>query len=102
MREHGTLSMHSCVLEGDATDPEGILRVPVDKFVLQLFARADAATKSRYRVLLCGDSAVVHRLRRGLFLAGLSSRRIFADAFVLATAPSRSGSVGQGLGSATP
>ncbi|MEM7159395.1 MAG: 2Fe-2S iron-sulfur cluster-binding protein [Myxococcota bacterium] len=101
-REHGTLHMHSCVLEGDGTDSENILRAPVDKFALQLFARADPATKARYRVLLCGDSAVVHRLRRGLFLAGLSSRRIFADAFVLATAPSRAASATQGLGSATP
>ena len=56
----------------------------------------DAVAGERFRelgapkdafALLCGDPPIVHRLRRGLFLAGLSSRRIFADAFVMGPPP---------------
>jgi hypothetical protein len=36
---------------------------------------------------VCGDSAIVQRVRRGLFMAGMSPRRILLDAFVTAPAP---------------
>jgi hypothetical protein len=37
---------------------------------------------------VCGDAEIVQRTRRGLFMAGVSPRRILVDAFVTAPAPS--------------
>lgn len=42
------------------------------------------------RAYLCGDPDLVARLRKKLFLKGLSNRRIFADPFVPAPSPPKS------------
>ncbi len=43
--------------------------------------------RARARAFVCGDPALVQRLKRALFLAGLSLREILGDAFVQAPAP---------------
>lgn len=43
---------------------------------------AERLDVDRERAYLCGDPGIVERLRKKLFLKGLSNRRIFADAFV--------------------
>jgi len=40
-----------------------------------------------WRAFVCGDPAIVQKLRKKLFLAGIASREIFADAFVEAAVP---------------
>jgi CDP-4-dehydro-6-deoxyglucose reductase, E3 len=85
---HPQLRVRACVLRGGGGDggggtgggDEGIEEAAVDELaVAQLRASAEIAGHLAY---VCGDPAVVHRVRRGLFLAGLSPRRIFADPFV--------------------
>jgi CDP-4-dehydro-6-deoxyglucose reductase, E3 len=79
---HPQLRVRACVLRaGDGGgEPLGIEEAAVDELaVAQLRASADIAGHLAY---VCGDPPVVQRVRRGLFLAGLSPRRIFADPFV--------------------
>jgi len=66
-------------MEGTA---EFIEERAVDELAVELYREHKAAGGEEPLALLCGDAAVVHSLRRRLFMAGLSSRRIVADAFV--------------------
>ncbi len=80
-RAHPQLRIRTCVLRGGG---EGIEQAAVDELAVgHVRESGDAAATFAY---VCGDPAVVHRVRRGLFLAGVSARRIFADAFVVAPA----------------
>ncbi|MCA9650909.1 MAG: 2Fe-2S iron-sulfur cluster binding domain-containing protein [Myxococcales bacterium] len=82
-RAHERVELLSCVLAGG--DRGELREAPVDAVAGERF-RELGAPKDAF-ALLCGDPPIVHRLRRGLFLAGLSSRRIFADAFVMGPPP---------------
>ncbi len=55
---------------------------PIDQAVL-----ARHSTMAGWRAFVCGDPAVVHLVRRRLFLAGAALNDIHADSFVPSTAP---------------
>lgn len=76
------LRLRSCVLRGGT---EEIAEASVDAVATEVFEQLGAPKDAR--ALLCGDPLIVHRVRKGLFLAGLSSRRIAADAFVMSPPP---------------
>jgi CDP-4-dehydro-6-deoxyglucose reductase len=80
-RTHPQLRIRTCVLRGaEAEMEEGA----VDALALEHLRQAgDVAAHLAY---VCGDATVVQSVRRRLFLAGLSNRRIFVDAFVTAPA----------------
>jgi CDP-4-dehydro-6-deoxyglucose reductase len=67
-------------LEGG--EAEGIATGALD----QVIAR-DQPKLTGWRGYVCGDPAIVRLLQKKLFLAGIGSREIFADAFVEASAP---------------
>jgi ferredoxin-NADP reductase len=72
------LRVHHCVLRGaTAREHEGAL----DEVAVRL-----AGPLAGTRAFLCGDGEIVHRLRRGLFLAGMPSAEILADPFLPAAA----------------
>jgi len=67
------LRVHHCVLRNPTPrEHEGWL----DEVAIRL-----AGPLSSSRAFLCGDEAIVQRLQRTLFLAGLPSNEIFADPF---------------------
>jgi NAD(P)H-flavin reductase len=73
--ENPNVSYTPVVLEGG--EGEGIATGALDKVI------AGAHPKlSGWRGFVCGDPATVGVLRKKLFLAGMASREIFADAFV--------------------
>ncbi|HLT36705.1 MAG TPA: 2Fe-2S iron-sulfur cluster-binding protein [Enhygromyxa sp.] len=78
---HPQLRVRTCVLRGGGGELE---ERPVDALAVeQLRESGDAAAHLAY---VCGDAAIVQRVRRGLFMAGVSARRILVDAFVTAPA----------------
>jgi CDP-4-dehydro-6-deoxyglucose reductase len=82
-RVHPQLKIRSCVLHGEG---EGLEQGAVDVVAVeQLRATGNIAA---HLAFVCGDSAIVQRVRRGLFMAGVSPRRILVDAFITAPAPS--------------
>lgn len=52
----------------------------VDALALACLKDAGHPPKS-FLAFVCGDAAIVQRIRKGLFLAGVSGRRIFVDPF---------------------
>jgi CDP-4-dehydro-6-deoxyglucose reductase, E3 len=72
---HGHVSYTPTVLKGG--EPEELASGPIDQVVLTRHPKL-----SGWRVYLCGDPAIVHSLRKKLFLAGAASKDIYADAFV--------------------
>lgn len=79
---HPNVRIEARVLEGPACDGGEV--GPLDEAV----AGALVAPRET-RAYLCGDPAFVEKLKRRLFLKGLSSRSIFADPFVSAPSPAR-------------
>lgn len=78
---HPQLRIRTCVLRGGG---RGLEERAVDALAVeQLRETGEAAGQLAY---VCGDAVIVQRVRRGLFMAGMSAKRIFVDAFV--TAPS--------------
>ncbi len=76
-RAHPQLRLRSCVLRGATGELE---QGSVD--ALAAAQLRESAQASGHLAFVCGDADIVQRVRRELFLAGLSIRRIFADAFV--------------------
>lgn len=62
------------VLHGEG---EGITTGELDKAIA-----ADHPKLSGWRGFVCGDPAIVRMLKKKLFLAGMGSKEIFADAFI--------------------
>jgi ferredoxin-NADP reductase/ferredoxin len=58
---------------------------PLDTIALELLEQL--GSPARVRAFLCGDPDIVQRLRRSLFLGGMSMARISMDAFVVGPAP---------------
>lgn len=81
-RAHPQLQIRACVLHGGGDELE---QGAVDNLAVQ-HLRATGSIAA-HMAFVCGDSAIVQRVRRGLFMAGVSPRRIFVDAFVTAPAP---------------
>lgn len=77
--KHTNVTYTPVVMEGG--DAEGIATGAIDRVIT-----ATQPKLGGWRGFLCGDPAVVQTLRKKLFLAGMGSREIFADAFVEAPA----------------
>lgn len=65
------------VLNGDEPIEHPVLTGSLDTIVVSQFPQLKSM-----RAFLCGDPDIVNRLRKKFFLAGLSMRDIYADAFV--------------------
>jgi CDP-4-dehydro-6-deoxyglucose reductase, E3 len=76
---HLNLQVRACVLRGGG---DGIEEGAVDALAVDHVRQSGEAGK--HLAYVCGDAAIVQRIRRGLFMAGVSARRIFVDAFVTA------------------
>lgn len=72
--QHPNFHYRPCVLkDGNDSIPE----IPLDQHILKNFQFLKNA-----RIYLCGDPQLVNTLRKKLFLAGASSKEIYADAFL--------------------
>jgi NAD(P)H-flavin reductase len=60
---------------------EGIPEIALDRDILENFPDL-----KKSRIYLCGDPSLVNLLRKKLFLAGASSKEIYADAFLPSSA----------------
>jgi CDP-4-dehydro-6-deoxyglucose reductase len=81
-RMHPQLQIRGCVLHGGGDELE---QGSVDVLAVQhLRATGNIAA---HLAFVCGDAAITQRVRRGLFMAGMSPKRILVDAFVTAPAP---------------
>jgi CDP-4-dehydro-6-deoxyglucose reductase len=77
--EHPQLRVRACVLSGEG---EGIEQGRVDLLAAE---QVEATGKpGSHLAFVCGDPVIVQRLRRSLFLAGMSAQRILVDAFIMA------------------
>jgi len=76
---HAQVSYLPCVLDGGG---DGIATGAVDVLARQVLAGMGAA--AGVRAYLCGDPGLVRGLQRTLFVAGMSRKRIMADAFDMA------------------
>ncbi len=74
---HGRLTYLRCLPEGDAAD--GVTIGPIDALV-----RQHLSNPADWRIYLCGNPALVYDLRKKVFLAGASMKRIHSDAFLSA------------------
>jgi NAD(P)H-flavin reductase len=72
MSMHGNVQYKPVVLEG-----EGFTNGALDKVIAE-----DHPKLNGWRGFVCGDPTIVKMLKKELFLAGMGSREIFADAFV--------------------
>jgi NAD(P)H-flavin reductase/ferredoxin len=80
-RLHPQLRVRTCVLRGGGGELE---ERAVDALAVEYLREAGNA--AGHLAYVCGDAVIVQRVRRGLFMAGMSARRIFVDAFVTAGA----------------
>lgn len=78
---HSNLTYRRCLLRGEGVDADAddVLLGPLD----QRLSRK-SGDLAGWRVFLCGDPELVHRMRKLAFLAGVSMNDIFADAFLTA------------------
>ncbi len=77
----GQLRLHLCALEGSDVGP--ITNQPLDACAHEVTKSLAAAP----RAFLCGDPAIVSKLQRALFIAGVASVDILADPFLPTPTP---------------
>lgn len=75
VREFGNVSYTPVVLEGG--EGAGVATGALDRVIAAAHPKLGG-----WRGFVCGDPGVVRLLKKKLFLAGMGSREIFADAFV--------------------
>ncbi len=81
--EHANLEVVASALEiGGPGGPGGVDGVDGRALDVIALERASACVTKDLRVFLCGAPGLVQGLRRKLFIAGVSMRSIFADAFL--------------------
>lgn len=73
---HGVQLRSSVLREGGGEFEQS----EVDALALACLRESGLPSKS-FLAFVCGDATIVQRLRKGLFMAGVSSRRIFVDPF---------------------
>ncbi|HYI95092.1 MAG TPA: 2Fe-2S iron-sulfur cluster-binding protein [Bryobacteraceae bacterium] len=78
---HSHVEYTPAVLNGEESDAVAV--GSIDQVVLKRFPKL-----SGWRGYVCGDPTLVQMLKKKLFLCGMSSRDIYADAFVPAAQPS--------------
>lgn len=76
---HPNIRYTQVLLEGGANGDGPVKNGKLDESVL-----AGIGAYKNGRAYVCGDAEIVHLLRKKLFLAGMSMRRIHSDAFVSA------------------
>ena len=69
------LTYTPAVLNGSESDEVAV--GPIDQVILKQFPKL-----SGWRGFLCGDPTLVNTLKKRLFLSGMASREIYADAFI--------------------
>jgi CDP-4-dehydro-6-deoxyglucose reductase, E3 len=74
-QKHANFRYVPSVLQGEA--PEGGHNAALDDCILSAFADLEG-----WRGYVCGDPGLVNKLRKDLFLAGIASNAIYADAFL--------------------
>ncbi len=74
-RQHANFAYSPVVLTGPEED--GLATGAIDRVVLESHPKP-----AGWRAYVCGDPSIVQLLKKKLFLAGVSSREIFADAFL--------------------
>jgi NAD(P)H-flavin reductase len=72
---HSQFEYTAAVLNGSESD--GMTVGPIDQVVLKRFPKLNG-----WRGYVCGDPALVRLLKKKLFLSGMASREIYADAFL--------------------
>lgn len=80
---HPQLRVRSCVLREGGGEFE---QAEVDVLATACVRESVSPAKT-WLAFVCGDPTIVHRVRRGLFMAGVSARRILADPFVGTNTP---------------
>jgi CDP-4-dehydro-6-deoxyglucose reductase, E3 len=75
VQSHSHVVYTPTVLNSGGTDDLAI--GPIDQVVLKRFPKLTG-----WRGYVCGDPALVQSLKKKLFLSGMASREIFADAFL--------------------
>ena len=75
---HSNVAYTAAVLNGAETDDVAV--GPIDQVVLKGLPKL-----SGWRGYVCGDPSLVRSLKKKLFLSGMASRDIFADAFTPST-----------------
>jgi NAD(P)H-flavin reductase len=76
-REHAQVEYTPTVLEGEESAELSV--GPIDQVVLTKFPKLHG-----WRGYICGDPDLVRTLKKKVFLAGMASRDIYADAFLAA------------------
>jgi CDP-4-dehydro-6-deoxyglucose reductase, E3 len=79
-RENANVQYTPVVLEGG--EAAGIENGALDKVIAKNHPKLGG-----WRGFVCGDPSIVQLLKKKLFLAGMGSREIFADAFIQAAVP---------------
>ena len=79
-QRHGNLEYTPAVLRGEPAD--GLTVGAIDAVILGRIPKL-----SGWRGFVCGDPGLVQMLKKKLFLAGMASRDIYADAFLPAATP---------------
>lgn len=74
--DHSNVTLMYCCKEGPIDSTTGVIG-SLDDLVLEQYRKIPEA-----RAYLCGNAAFVQKTQFDLFLAGLSSSEIFADAFI--------------------
>lgn len=75
VERHSQVAYTPAVLNGAESDDFAV--GPIDQIVLKRFPKL-----SGWRGYVCGDPSLVQLLKKKLFLSGMASRDIYADAFV--------------------
>jgi CDP-4-dehydro-6-deoxyglucose reductase, E3 len=75
VQSHAHVGYTPAVLNGDESDDVTV--GPIDHIILKRFPKL-----SGWRGYVCGDPLIVQALKKKLFLSGMASRDIYADAFV--------------------
>jgi CDP-4-dehydro-6-deoxyglucose reductase, E3 len=75
VERHSQVEYTPAVLNGTESDSMAV--GSIDQIVLKRFPKL-----SGWRGYICGDPSIVHLLKKKLFLSGMASREIYADAFL--------------------
>lgn len=76
-QQHSNVKYHPCVLTAEENMSSNITQGDISKVALEVVPKP-----SGWKSFLCGDEALVNKLRKQIFLAGSSMNDIYADPFI--------------------
>lgn len=76
-QKHHNLKYHPCVLNAEANMASTITEGDITQITLQTVPKPNG-----WKTFLCGDEALVNKLRKQIFLAGCNMNDIYADPFI--------------------